>query len=173
MRLSSGAGTLPVDPQTWQQILTSRLGDVTGIAVNVLPSAISPPLKSVQPVDLNVTFLAARLSYIGKTSSATSNSTSSDSGKPDAATYPSPSCPFRFTLSEVVPLVVASLRPSPLTVDPKLKMMPNSPPPSVSIYMVERDGICGNGICEVGEQQWTEPLAKAGQVRAWVRNMDT
>ena len=176
MGFTSGVETSPVDPQAWQQILTSRLGDITGTAINVLPfasSAISAPLKSSQPMALNVTFLAARLSYMGNTSSATSNSTSSKNGKPVAAIYPSPSGPFRFTLSEVVPLVMASLRLSPLTVEPRLKTMPNSPPPSVSIYMVERDGICGNGICEVGEQQWTEPLTTAGQVRAWVRNMDT
>ena len=175
--LRTDVDALAVTPQLWQQKLTSRLTDLTGAAVTVLPypSPDTQEAKTRVPGGLNVTFLA-RLSYINGAVPATAVSGASAPltaesgwGVTRVPASISASGPFRFTLSEIIPAITASLRQSPL-ISTGLGLTTLSPggvsSPNVTIYMVERGGICGNGICEVGEQLWMEPSAAAGQVRA-------
>ena len=74
---------------------------------------------------------------------------------------------FRYTVSGLAPLLSASLA-APLTLPLPLGGSSSSAAsisdviaPSVRILMVDRAGICGNGVCEVGEQTWEEPWAPA------------
>jgi hypothetical protein len=89
-------------------------------------------------------------------------------GDKESAGHFSSSGPFHFTIAGLLPSVVKAITmtssspflSAPLTSKQDSKTtIQESSDPVMTVLMVDRLGVCGNGICEVGEQMWKDSSA--------------
>lgn len=168
----------------WELALVDRLASAARAAglpssVSLLPYASTLNRSSASPMTTTNLFALLTFNSSGSASNGPGGVAVNSSNKASAmmgngsstvagAVAAAVSGSFRYTVSGLIPLLAASLA-APLTLPPPQGSFPSSAAgspsfvsaPSVRILMVDRAGVCGNGVCEVGEQTWEEPWASA------------